>query len=304
MSTLTRCLLPFVVGAITAGAAVFGQDLVLHYTLTKGAADQSGLGHDGVVVGDPVFEPNQCGDGVRFENPLGSALATEYIILPDLSEYGEGSFTIALRLRSMDVGEQNGRLFGNNFLSPGIAIGYNRGGCTTASIALRLPGETHILFDASAGPERVVTDGQCHWLVLVIDRKQQVVRGHVDGAVQSQVLISDAAANMREFWLGAISEPAGSGRHYAARLTAVDELRVYNGALSECAVSVLRGCSTDRNCDGIVNSTDVSSFINDWFLDQVEGTMVTDWDHNGVVNSTDVSSFINGWFENLAAGCG
>jgi hypothetical protein len=32
--------------------------------------------------------------------------------------------------------------------------------------------------------------------------------------------------------------------------------------------------------------------------------LVTDWDDNGVVNSTDVSAFINSWFVDTAAGCG
>jgi hypothetical protein len=62
-------------------------------------------------------------------------------------------------------------------------------------------------------------------------------------------------------------------------------------------------CVADFNCDGVVNSTDVSDFINQWFQDQVDGTLVTDWDGNGVVNSTDVSEFINSWFED-AVGCG
>jgi len=54
-------------------------------------------------------------------------------------------------------------------------------------------------------------------------------------------------------------------------------------------------CVADWDGNGIVNSTDVSNFINDWFQDQVDGTLVTDWDDNGVVNSTDVSNFINDW---------
>jgi hypothetical protein len=55
-------------------------------------------------------------------------------------------------------------------------------------------------------------------------------------------------------------------------------------------------CPADWDGNGVVNSTDVSEFINAWFQDQVAGTLVTDWDHNGVVNSTDVSNFINDWF--------
>jgi hypothetical protein len=57
-------------------------------------------------------------------------------------------------------------------------------------------------------------------------------------------------------------------------------------------------CPTDWNHDGIVNSTDVSDFINSWFEDQVNGTIITDFNHDGVSNSTDVSDYINSWFEN------
>ncbi len=62
------------------------------------------------------------------------------------------------------------------------------------------------------------------------------------------------------------------------------------------------GCASDWNTDGVVNSTDVSDFINDWFADQANGTLFTDFDGNGVVNSTDVSTFINTWFSDQAGG--
>jgi len=55
-------------------------------------------------------------------------------------------------------------------------------------------------------------------------------------------------------------------------------------------------CPTDWNDDGVVNSTDVSSFINDWFMDQINGTLIADFNQNGVSNSTDVSDYINAWF--------
>jgi len=62
-------------------------------------------------------------------------------------------------------------------------------------------------------------------------------------------------------------------------------------------------CPTDWNHDGVVNSTDVSEFINSWFADQAAGTLIADFDGNGVVNSTDVSGFINAWFEAQVMGC-
>jgi len=62
-------------------------------------------------------------------------------------------------------------------------------------------------------------------------------------------------------------------------------------------------CQTDADCNGTINSTDVSEFINQWFTDQAEGTFLADFDENGTVNSTDVSNFINAWFEESASGC-
>ncbi len=62
-------------------------------------------------------------------------------------------------------------------------------------------------------------------------------------------------------------------------------------------------CATDWDANGIVNSTDVGEFINDWFIDLANGTLITDFDANGVVNSTDVGEFINVWFEESTTGC-
>ncbi len=69
-------------------------------------------------------------------------------------------------------------------------------------------------------------------------------------------------------------------------------------------VTIGSACLADFDHNGIVNSVDVGEFINAWFQDQVDGTLVSDWDGNGIVNSTDVGEFINSWFEDIAAGCG
>ncbi len=62
-------------------------------------------------------------------------------------------------------------------------------------------------------------------------------------------------------------------------------------------------CLANWNHDGATNSTDVSDFINDWFLDQDAGTVTTDVNCDGIANSTDVSEFINIWFVALDSGC-
>jgi hypothetical protein len=55
-------------------------------------------------------------------------------------------------------------------------------------------------------------------------------------------------------------------------------------------------CPPDFDGNGVVNSTDVSTFVSAWFADLTAGTFVTDWTADGVVNSTDVSEFINAYF--------
>jgi len=100
---------------------------------------------------------------------------------------------------------------------------------------------------------------------------------------ESWQFVANAATTTLAF--RSLTNPVGFG-------AAVDDVRVF------------RLLAADFNGDGVVNSTDVSDFINAWFADQAEGTLVTDWDGNGVVNSTDVSQFINSWFEDLGQACG
>jgi hypothetical protein len=116
--------------------------------------------------------------------------------------------------------------------------------------------------------------------------------------------------------------PTGSGSHISGAHAAT--LIVFNvqpsdeggydvivstgcGAETSSAAALTVGvpsCEADWDANGVVNSTDVSEFINAWFTDQAKGTLVSDWDDNGVVNSTDVSAFINSWFADTAGGCG
>jgi hypothetical protein len=79
---------------------------------------------------------------------------------------------------------------------------------------------------------------------------------------------------------------------------------VPSGFIARWGCPVEPTCSADWDHSGYVSSTDVSEFVNDWYEDQSEGTLVTDFNADGVVNSTDVSAFINAWFEQSVKGCG
>jgi len=56
-------------------------------------------------------------------------------------------------------------------------------------------------------------------------------------------------------------------------------------------------CLADWDQSGGVNSTDVGAFVNDWFIDQANGTLNADVNANAVTNTTDVSDFVNAYFE-------
>ncbi len=93
--------------------------------------------------------------------------------------------------------------------------------------------------------------------------------------------------------------PPGSTAHFLIGTTLESSTInfVLNGAASANGAKAFSRADWDQN--GIVNSTDVGEFINDWFADQVNGTFVADFDGNGIVNSTDVGEFINVWFEEV-----
>jgi hypothetical protein len=56
-------------------------------------------------------------------------------------------------------------------------------------------------------------------------------------------------------------------------------------------------CIADWDNSGQVSSVDVGNFVNDWFIDQSNGSLNADINANGVTNTTDVSDFVNAYFE-------
>ena len=52
----------------------------------------------------------------------------------------------------------------------------------------------------------------------------------------------------------------------------------------------------DRDGNGLVNSADVSAFLNAWFIDLASGSLTADFDADGVTNSADLTAFMNAWF--------
>jgi hypothetical protein len=117
--------------------------------------------------------------------------------------------------------------------------------------------------------------------------------------VKGQVIVDPDSQLQSPLQLESVGTDPATGR-----LFLINQSSGFADAFIYVLTPVGAGCAADFNGDGTVNSTDVSDFINQWFQDQVDGTLVTDWDGNGVINSTDVSDFINAWFEDTTVGCG
>lgn len=75
------------------------------------------------------------------------------------------------------------------------------------------------------------------------------------------------------------------------------------GAAVSDPASLTVYCRADWNRDGSITPADVAVFVNDWFSDLVNGTMVADYDGNGVIQPADVGVFVTDWFNTLTTGC-
>jgi DNA-binding beta-propeller fold protein YncE len=62
-------------------------------------------------------------------------------------------------------------------------------------------------------------------------------------------------------------------------------------------------CTADIDRNGVINSTDVSTFINLWFDDQADAGLRADFNHDNISNSTDVSDLINAFFGQQGQNC-
>ncbi len=216
--------------------------LVAHYQLDGNVNDSSGFGNHGTLTGAPNFVASPGGQAIEFNNPVGFGIADQLMLLPNnFGSLENASFSIAIRMRSIDTSQINGRLFGNNFSAAGMGFGYNREHSSNAGIFLR---DTAVngpsFFDNTAGSEGFVVDGNWHWMVLVVDRSAQIATAWIDGNSQSQSIAGLGATSFANLRLGALDDiHSPTGDAFGARNTWVDDLRIYDHALSSHEVGVL-----------------------------------------------------------------
>lgn len=81
------------------------------------------------------------------------------------------------------------------------------------------------------------------------------------------------------------------------------DLRNAAGAVIGQGFLAMRICRADWDGSGVVASSDVSLFLQDWVGSLQWGTWLGDFDHDGVVTSADIAAFLSAWLEGLMSGC-
>jgi len=197
----------------------------------------------------------------------------------------------------------NGELLAGGYESTGVPNGI-----------VRFNGTSWVTFAGGLYLSNDITTDVLAVFDLMVEGGDLIVAGSFGQAGAQQYSPNSVTVNHIARWDGSAWHAFGGGLNDASVCAHVHHDEIHIGGWFDLAGGrpaahwaswgSTRLCAADINCDGVVNSTDVSDFINAWFEDQLNGTLIADWDDNGVVNSTDVSEFINRWFEDTAAGCG
>ncbi len=230
-STFKFCILLALSTIVTHGMAA----TVVNYKFNGNFLDSSGSGNDGTAAGSISFVAGQDGQAAYFDNPSGSSFASQWIDLPNsasITSLALKSFTYALRIRSTDTNQINGRLFGNAApvgSGSGIVLDYNAGGVPEAYHSVQGTYAVLSSADVAGDPRAYVTDGNWHWIAVVVDRSNNLTLQYVDGSlVSSESLGAEIGfISMSDLAIGRVTGQP----HYAARLTAVDEFLLFDTAL-------------------------------------------------------------------------
>ena len=215
--------------------------MIVRYNFDGNAVDSSGLGNNGTIFGSPTFVASDSSQAISFNNPFAQQAATQFVRLPNSASIlglSNSSFTFALRYRSTDTSQQNGRLFGNGGGTPGIfhnaGSGARNSGSYVYTAAVSIASDP----EGASDPFAFTADGLWHWTIAVLDRNTSTFSYYVDAhLIVSKPFGLLGSVNFTDILIGANSWDT----NYAARLTSVDDFRLYNHALSSAEVNQLVG---------------------------------------------------------------
>jgi len=240
--------------------ATLNNGLVAYYPFDGNTNDVSGNGNNATIVGGATFVAGKTDQAIYINNPSGAQTVTQYVKLPNsltITSLNQSSFTVNICYKTTDAAQMNGRLFGSMGAASWIVMDYNAGGQPQAYSAVKGGVSSfYVALSQTKNPKAVVTDGAIHCEALTLNRAKGMLSQYIDGRLIEAVSVSGTGSiSMNNLVLGA----AKVGDTYGARLTTVDDLRIYNRALSGSEVAQLAGNSLNNGLvayypfDGNVN---------------------------------------------------
>ena len=236
---ITRALFLAVCACLTGAATQAAGGLVAYWsldTLSSGTTpDGSGAGHVATLVGTPTSGAGLFGNALTFDG------GTDYLRASDAADldFGTSSFTVSAFVRP--AGATADRLV-NKWASttePGWLLDINEavgGGVTADRIRMRLRDAAGADVDFSV----TAALGVNTWrhVAAVVDRTADILRLYLDGTQvggdQNIAALGGSVSNAAQVGIGTIV--AATGNFFDG---GIDEVRLYNRALSEAEIGVL-----------------------------------------------------------------
>ena len=210
--------------------------LILHYDFNGDVTDKSGNGLDGTITGSPGFVAGEFDQAIYINNPAGPASATQYVMAPNhatLQALEMSSFTWAIKYKTDDAPHTNGRLFGNhNTIADTGFGGVYDDHLRDNSYAYVLGANSGVSGDpeTESDPNALTTDGEYHWAFIVLNRADEIFEYYVDEhLIVAKNFTNLGSVSFDNISIGRITSIPG----FSARLTTIDEVLIYDMALSQ-----------------------------------------------------------------------
>ncbi len=203
--------------------------LVAYYPFNGDAADQSGNGHDGTVLGGLTYETNGIVGGAAVFN--GSNAKIQVPHADDLNL--DGPFSIACWVKSDGTSPASGLLAKIQSSSPrnGYILAANLT-AISADIKMNI-NKNWPAVKGTAASTNSVLDSNWHHITATYDEENLTL--YLDGQMEAQTAYTNGlTVNTLPLYIG--WDPYGSDRYFNGQM---DEVRIYNRVLSESEIQEL-----------------------------------------------------------------
>jgi hypothetical protein len=233
--------------ATTPAAPGIDTGMVGHWTFdeTSGtvASDSSGNGNNGTLVSGPVWTPGKIGGGLSLNG------TSSYVMVPDsptLDIAGSGSITVWVKRNALSTGDWRAIVAKGN---DNVNAHYNYGMEFSSADRMEIDvggGATGTQVDDAIIAQTDLTNWHQHGVVWNGTLITYYYDGLLVGAGWSQV--APSAGNTSSLFFGTF----GNGGDFLN--ATIDDVRIYNRALTAADMSALYGAGTDLIPPSTVNS--------------------------------------------------